>query len=277
MSGHTGTLYVVGTPIGNLEDVTLRALRVLRDADVIAAEDTRHARILLDRYAITTPVVSYHEHVERQRAPRLVARLRRGESVALISDAGMPGLSDPGQVLIEEAIAAGIPVVPVPGPTALVAGLVASGLPTDRFTFLGFLPRRSGERTRALSRLRDESGTLVFYEAPNRLATTLRELRASLGDRRCAVARELTKMHEEMFRGTLSEAERHFGRVVRGEVTIVVEGRREPVRVSEAEIAQALRTLLAGGVPPAEAIRRVAASTGAARNVVYRVALQLTR
>ncbi len=220
-----GTLYVVATPIGNLEDITLRALRVLREVDLIAAEDTRQVRKLLDRYGIQQRVVSYHEHNERARAPQLVEALRSGRSVALVSDAGTPVLQDPGYHLVQACVEAGIPVVPVPGPSAVITALVASGLPTDRFAFLGFLPRRRQARRRSLEEVRDHRATLVLFESPRRLADCLQDLLEVLGDRRAAVCRELTKVHEEVRRGRLSGLLREVrGQPVRGEVTVVVEG-----------------------------------------------------
>lgn len=220
-----GVLYLVATPIGNLEDVTLRALRVLREVDLIAAEDTRHVRKLLERYGIRQQVVSYHEHNEQARTPQLLAALRSGRSVALVSDAGTPVLSDPGYRLVRACVEASVPVVPVPGPSAVTAALVASGLPADRFLFLGFPPRRRTARRRFLEEVKDQRATLVLFESPRRLADCLQDLLEVLGDRRVAVCRELTKVHEEVRRGTASELVRWArGEQVRGEVTLVVEG-----------------------------------------------------
>ncbi len=221
-----GTLYIIGTPIGNLEDLTLRALRVLKEVDVIACEDTRHTRTLLTHYGINRPLVSYHEQNEHQRAAELLRRLEDGTSVALVSDAGTPALSDPGYVIVHEATARGIPVVAVPGPSAVTAALAVSGLPTDRFVFLGFLPRKSGQRLRALEAVAEVPWTLVFFESPHRLRKMLTDLRQVLGERRIAVTRELTKRFEEVVRGTITEATAHFDATApRGEFTIVVEGR----------------------------------------------------
>src|SRR5437879_4267392 len=226
----TGTLYVVATPIGNLEDLSIRAARILREVDVIACEDTRHTRLLLQRYGITTPMVSYHEHNEPARAQELLRRLEAGESAALVSDAGTPVLSDPGFALVRQAIAGGIPVVPLPGPTAITAALSVAGLPTDRFMFLGFLPRKAGERRRALLDIARIPWTLVMFEAPHRVVHTLRDLRAVLGDRQVAVMRELTKKFEETVRGALSEVTDRMAQAPpRGELTLVVAG-AEPVR-----------------------------------------------
>jgi 16S rRNA (cytidine1402-2'-O)-methyltransferase len=232
-SGRPGTLYLVATPIGNLEDISLRALRVLREATVIAAEDTRHTRKLLARHRIPGRLVSLHEHNEPARAPALVTRLLAGDSVALVSDAGTPGLSDPGMALVRTAADAGVPVVPIPGPSAVLAALVVSGLPAEPVTFLGFLPSRGAERRRALASIRDLPHTLVLFEAPHRLRETLEDLLQALGDRRIAVARELTKVHEEVYRATLSETVRRFSaEAPRGEFTLVIEGARGQARAA---------------------------------------------
>lgn len=273
-----GTLYVVATPIGNLDDLTFRAKRVLEESDIIACEDTRHARILLAHYGITTPVLSYHEHNERGRAAELVQRLRRGEDVALISDAGTPALSDPGFPLIREALLAGITVVAVPGPSAALAALTVAGLPTDRFVFLGFLPRRSGERRRALDAVRVLPWTLVIYEAPLRVTAVLHDLLAVLGDRRLALARELTKRFEEVFRGTLSDALAHLkAHPPRGEFTLVVEGasRASPVAPHPGDPTALMRELLRGGRSPKEAVADVVRASGLARREVYRLLLEV--
>lgn len=276
----SGTLYVVATPIGNLEDLTFRAKRVLEQADVIACEDTRHARILLTHYGITRPLVSYHEHNERERAATLVGRLRAGEDVALISDAGTPAVSDPGFPLIREAIASGCAVVVVPGPNAALAALTVAGLPTDRFVFLGFLPRRSGERRRALEALRTVPWTLVIYEAPHRLTPVLRDLRAALGDRRLALARELTKRFEEVFRGTIAEALTHFAtQRPRGEFTLVVEGAPGAARVGASiegrDARLTMRELLREGHSPKEAVAEVMRASGLPRREAYRLLLEV--
>lgn len=221
-------LYLVATPIGNLEDITLRALRVLKEADLIACEDTRQTHKLLAHYEIAKRMVSYHEHNERERAAELVSVLEQGASVALVSDAGTPVISDPGHRLVTACIERGIPVVPVPGPSAAVAALGAAGLASDEFLFLGFLPARSGERRRALEGLRAEPRTMVFYEAPHRLADTLGDAAEVLGARPAVVARELTKMHEEFARGTLAElAARYREKPPRGEITLLI-GPAEP-------------------------------------------------
>jgi 16S rRNA (cytidine1402-2'-O)-methyltransferase len=280
-----GTLYLVATPIGNLEDVTLRALRVLRAVQLIAAEDTRHTRKLLNHFEIPTPALSYHEHNKLARLDEVLAALAVGD-VALVSDAGTPALSDPGQELVRAALASGHRVVPVPGPAAAIAALVASGLPTDQFTFLGFLPRRPADRRAALAGVRDLPHTLVLYEAPHRLLASLDDLLAALGDRSAVVARELTKLHEEILRGRLSDlrARCAAGSGPRGEYTLVVAG-AAPAAAStqtpaEAAIAQErararLRALLAAGQRTRAAADIVAAEFTLPRREAYRLAIEI--
>lgn len=226
-SSEVGTLYVVATPIGNLADITLRALRVLGEVDVIAAEDTRHTRKLLTHHGISRPLVSYHAHNKQRQAPRLLAQLREGDSIALVTDAGTPGISDPGYYLLQAVLSHAVPVVPIPGPTAVIAALSVAGLPTDRFVFEGFLPPKGGRRQRRLEALRDETRTVVVYESPYRLIRLLREIGTHLGDeRQVVVARELTKRFEEVQRGTASALLEAFaGRTVRGECTVMIGGR----------------------------------------------------
>lgn len=220
-----GALYIVATPIGNLEDITLRALRVLKEVDLIAAEDTRHTQKLLTHYGITARLTSFHEHNEKTKSPSLVEQLQQGKRVALVSDAGTPAISDPGFRLVREAAAAGIRVVPIPGPSALAAVLSACGLPTDRVAFEGFLPAKKGERRRRLESLRDDPRTLVFYEAPHRLRSCLEDLFEILGDREVVLAREMSKIYEEFLRGRLSDVKKQAGeRVARGEIALVVRG-----------------------------------------------------
>ena len=220
-----GVLYIVATPIGNLEDITLRALRVLKEVDLIAAEDTRHTRHLLDHYGIKTALTSYHEHNERAKAQNLVERLLHGDSIALVSDAGTPAISDPGYRLVVAALLAGIQVTPIPGAAALAAVISASGLPSDRFVFEGFLPAKKQEKKKKLQKLQSEVRTLIFYEAPHRLKESLQDLQQVFGDREIVVAREVTKMHEEFLRGTISAvSEQIANREVKGEITIVVQG-----------------------------------------------------
>lgn len=227
-----GTLYVVATPIGNLEDITQRALRVLQEVDLIAAEDTRRTRVLLERYRIDKPLTSLYDHNEVQKAPALIRRLEEGASLALVSEAGTPLISDPGYRLVQLAIARGLTVVPIPGASAAVAALTVSGLPPDRFVFEGFPPKKPGKRRRRLEELQDEPRTLVFYESPRRVGELLQEMQALWGNRRIAVARELTKKFEEILRGTITEVQAQLvERPPLGEVTLVVEGAASPARL----------------------------------------------
>ncbi len=220
-----GTLYLVATPIGNLADITHRALQVLRDVELIACEDTRHTRKLLQHYGVTTKTVSYHEHNEQQRAAELIDLLRQGSDVAVVSDAGTPSISDPGFRLVRAAIENEIAVVPVPGPSALISALIAAGLPTDEFFFAGFLPAKSNARRARLNELRSVPGTLIFYEAPHRLAATLKDAYEILGEREAVVARELTKLHEEIRRGRLSQLTADYTEKtdVRGEIVVLID------------------------------------------------------
>jgi 16S rRNA (cytidine1402-2'-O)-methyltransferase len=223
----TGALYMVATPIGNLGDITLRALETLRSVHRIAAEDTRHTKKLLTHFDIHKPLVSYHAHNAHFRGPELVEKMQKGEEIALVTDAGSPGISDPGTLLVHQALEAGIQVIAIPGPTALIAALICSGLPTHPFAFLGFPPNRGSGRQRFFSAYADLTMTLILYEAPQRLQKTLEDILLSWGDRKIAVARELTKKFEEIFRGRVSEAQNHFSKEIKGELTLVVEGRDE--------------------------------------------------
>jgi 16S rRNA (cytidine1402-2'-O)-methyltransferase len=271
-----GVLHIVATPIGNLEDITLRALRILKEADLIAAEDTRHTRILLSQYDIRTPLISYHEHNEKMQAPKLVERLLRGENIALVSDAGTPAIADPGYRLIVEAIRAGVQVNPIPGPSALATVLSASGLPTDRFIFEGFLPARKQERETKLQALRDEARTLVFYEAPHRLKESLADMRRILGDREMVVAREVSKVHEEFLRGTIDEVlARLADRDVKGELTVVMRGSAGQTRVSEAELKAEIQRLANGGTGVKEISEVLGNRYQLAKRTVYQLALRL--
>lgn len=271
-------LYLVATPIGNLEDVTLRALRVLREVDLIAAEDTRTARKLLSHHGIRARLLSYNEHNKQARIPRILATLGRGP-VALVSEAGMPGISDPGQDLVAAAAAAGFPVVPIPGPSAVTAALAVSGLPARQFTYVGFLPRRAGERRRLLASLAAAPRTIVAFESPHRLRRTLSDLLAVWGDRRLAVCRELTKAFEEVFRGRISDALERF-QEPRGEFTLVLEGaalsaRGEPVEPPppppEAAVREELARLKARGLTARQAIAELAESSGLSRRRLYQL------
>ncbi|MEW5761813.1 MAG: 16S rRNA (cytidine(1402)-2'-O)-methyltransferase [Bacillota bacterium] len=271
-----GILYLCATPIGNLEDITLRVLRVLREADLIAAEDTRHTRKLLAHYGIRGRLTSYHAHNAKKKSEELLALVRAGKQVAVVSDAGLPGVSDPGAELVARAVAEGLPVVALPGACALVTALVVSGLRTDRFVFEGFLPRRG--RKKALARLAREPRTIILYEAPHRLLQTLEAILAELGDRRVAVARELTKEFEEVYRGTVGEALDHFrAQPPRGEITIVLEGAECGAREDPGEkngLAAEVREAEARGLSRVAAIKEVARRRGLKKRELYRVLLK---
>lgn len=270
------TLYVVATPIGNLEDVSLRALRVLRKVRLIAAEDTRRTRKLLVTYNIGTPITSYHERNKLSKMEYVLKALEGGD-VALVADAGMPGIADPGHELIVAASERGIPVVPVPGPSAVITALAVSGLDTSRFTYIGFLPHRVGERRRVLESVAGEKGAIVALETPHRLAAALQDIKLVLGERRLAVCRELTKLHEEVFRGTVSQAMERFTRP-RGEFTLVVEGQSEsagPQLTEDIEVE--LRAMRLAGLTAREAVTRLAEKTGLSRKELYRAWLKSGR
>jgi len=269
-------LYVVATPIGNLEDVTLRAIRVLKEVKLIAAEDTRKTKRLLDHYGVHTPMTSYHEHNKMTKLGYLLRFLETAD-LALVSEAGMPGISDPGYELVVAAARQGVQVVPIPGPSAIVAAVAASGLPTDQFTYLGFLPRKKSERVGVLEQVSGEPRTLIAFEAPHRLTDALKDILAVLGDRRVAIVREMTKLHEEVFRGTTSEAIGHFQQP-KGEFTIVIEGSRKDAKpVLTAEIENEIVALQQQGVPAREAIARLSAITGLPRKRLYQSWLELKR
>ena len=275
-----GILYLVATPIGNLEDITLRALRILREANQIAAEDTRHTQKLLTHYEISRPLVSYHEHNEAKRAEQLVAAMKQGAKIALVSDAGMPLVSDPGFELVRQCLAAGIAVVPVPGPSALVAALAASGLPNEEFLFVGFLPQRSGERRRALERLRIEDRTLILYEAPHRIAECVADAREILGDRPACLAREVTKVHEEFRRGKLSEIAASLEeRAAKGEITLLIgaeeAGASAAVADSKASLAERVEELMREAkLDRKEALKLAAKERGLTRREAYERVLE---
>ena len=271
-----GILYIVPTPIGNLEDITLRALRVLKEAEWIAAEDTRHTRHLLAHFGIKTALTSYHDHNERDKARLLVERLRSGASIALVSDAGTPAISDPGYRIVVDAIRAGIEVVPLPGASALTTALSASGLPTGSFLFEGFLPAKVQERKARLQTLRREAATLVFYEAPHRLLDSLAEMLKIFGDRKIAVARELTKVHQEFLRGTLSELVTALAdRDIKGEIVIMVHGASGEAQVSDEELHGTIRQLAANGMGVKEIAELLGERYGLAKKEVYKLALDL--
>jgi 16S rRNA (cytidine1402-2'-O)-methyltransferase len=270
-----GTLYLVATPIGNLADITHRALHVLRDVAVIACEDTRHTRKLLQHYALDTKTISYHEHNEQQRAAELIELLQQGSDVAVVSDAGTPAISDPGFRLVRAAIETGITVVPVPGPSALISALIAAGLPTDEFFFGGFLPARSNARRARLDELRSVPGTLIFYEAPHRLAASLKDAYEVLGERAAVVARELTKLHEEIRRGRLSELAEHYNSVEqpRGEIVLLIDRTNLAQATAEAK-PQSIATLVAQfeqeGLDYRAALKKAARELQLSRAEAYR-------
>jgi 16S rRNA (cytidine1402-2'-O)-methyltransferase len=269
------TLYVVATPIGNLEDISLRALRTLREVKLIAAEDTRKTKRLLANYDIKTPVTSYHEQNKRKKLGYILERLKEAD-VALVSEAGFPGISDPGYELIVAASQQDIPVVPIPGPSAITTALSVSGLPTDRFIYIGFLPRRSGERRRLLKSVASELGTIIILEAPHRLREALDDILLVLGDRRVAICRELTKLHEEVFRGTVRQAQEHFTEP-RGEFTLVIEGNKDKTKPQLNQgIIKQLEALKTSGATAREAVAKVASGTGMSKKELYRVWLNLS-
>jgi len=287
-----GILYLCPTPIGNLEDITLRTLRMLKEVDLIAAEDTRVTLKLLNHFEIKTPIISYHEHNKKSRGDKLISLLLEGKNIALVTDAGTPGISDPGEDLVREAVKAGIRVVPLPGASAAICALVASGLSTDRFAFEGFLPKNAKERDRRLSELASESRTLVLYEAPHRIIKTLRALKEALGNRNAAVAREMTKLHEEFVRGTLEELIQRFSEAApKGEIVIVLEGVKEDsdfnkrealasdMEFSPEELKLKLETIvkdnIAQGLSKKQALREAARVLGISRNEAYEIMIKL--
>lgn len=269
-------LYLVATPIGNLEDITLRAINILRTVRVIAAEDTRRTRKLLQAYEIKTPMTSYHEQGGHPKVDYLLQVLSEGD-VALVSEAGMPGISDPGYELVVAAVEQGIQVVPIPGASAIVAALAASGLPNDQFVFVGFLPRQKTDRKKFLKSIANETRTILALEAPHRLRSSLDDLQEVLGDRRISVCRELTKLHEEIFRGAISQALEHFSRP-KGEFTLVIEGLKEKERGKaeiNPEVVRQLRRLRHQATGAKKAVTQVAATSGLSRRELYQAWLQL--
>jgi 16S rRNA (cytidine1402-2'-O)-methyltransferase len=268
-----GTLYLVATPIGNLADITHRALQVLRDVGLIACEDTRHTHKLLNHYNITTKTISYHEHNEQQRAADLIERLKQGTSIAVVSDAGTPSISDPGFRLVRAAIENDIPIVPVPGPSALITALIAAGLPTDEFFFAGFLPARANARRARLTELQSVPGTLIFYEAPHRLAETLKDAYEILGEREAVVARELTKLHEEIKRGRLSVLAVDYTEKtdIRGEIVVLIDRNVIAAAVTQAvSIATLVDQYEQDGLDHRAALKKAARELGLSRAEAYR-------
>ncbi|MEN8246391.1 MAG: 16S rRNA (cytidine(1402)-2'-O)-methyltransferase [Thermodesulfobacteriota bacterium] len=276
----TGVLYVVGTPIGNLEDITLRALRTLGEVDLIAAEDTRNTRRLLTRHGINRPLISLHEHNEDRRTAELISKLGNGTAIALVSDAGTPTVSDPGYRLVKDAVAAGIRVVPIPGPSAAVAALSVSGLPTDAFLFLGFPPRKRTKRLKFLGQVAEETKTLIFYESPRRMADLLADLQDVMGERRAVLSREMTKTYEEFMRGTLNKiaAEVEKRKELKGECTLLVEGVNRHEEVSPEKLHEIVVRELAREDMGASALsRRLAGQYNISKNKVYAEILRLNR
>ncbi|MGL4621190.1 16S rRNA (cytidine(1402)-2'-O)-methyltransferase [Chroococcidiopsis sp.] len=273
-----GTLYVVGTPIGNLEDISFRAVRILQSVDAIAAEDTRHTGKLLHHFQIKTPQLSYHEHNRNSRIPEIIAQLQTGKAIALVTDAGMPGISDPGYELVQACVEAEITVVPIPGASAVITALSAAGLPTDRFVFEGFLPAKGKPRRDRLEFLQTESRTIILYEAPHRLRQTLQDLATVFGgERQIVLARELTKLYEELWRGTIEAAIAHYQqKEPQGEYTLVVAGMEwvKP-QLSEVEIQAELQKLILAGVSRSQASRQLAKATSLSRQEIYQLALAI--
>ncbi len=274
-----GHLYVVGTPLGNLEDMTFRAVRILQSVDLIAAEDTRHTGKLLQHFQITTPQISYHEHNRQSRLGEVLHHLQeRQHSVALVSDAGMPGISDPGYELVAACVEANVPVVPIPGPTAAMTALCVSGQPTDRFVFEGFLPLKGSSRTARLEAIQREERTVILYEAPHKLVKTLADLRERLGpDRPITLGRELTKRFEEFWRGTLEEALAHYqAEAPKGEFTVVIQGAPQgEISLSDDALRTELERLIHQGLSRADASRQLAQATGQPKKRIYQLSLEL--
>ncbi|MBN1288339.1 MAG: 16S rRNA (cytidine(1402)-2'-O)-methyltransferase [Actinobacteria bacterium] len=276
-SSNRGKLFLCATPIGNLEDITIRVLETLKNADLVAAENISHTRKLFARYHISTRMISYREANREDSGRRIIHEIESGRDVALVSDAGTPGISDPGRHLVSECLSHGLNVVPLPGANAAVTALIVSGLPTRRFVFEGFLPRKSGQRRKVLMELSKEQRTLIFYESPNRIAATLSDMADILGNRKAALARELTKKFEEIHRGTVTELKQHVEqKTVKGEIVLVVEGLKEKPRASQEQALEAVKRLLDGGLSFKTAVDSVFESNpGISRNKLYNDSLRL--
>ncbi len=265
-----GTLYIVSTPIGNLEDITLRALRILKSVDVIAAEDTRHSLKLLNYYNISKPMISYWKEKEKIRSDELIERLKRGESIALITDSGTPGISDPGAIIIKRAIEEGFQPIAVPGPSAFIAALSISGLPTDEFVFIGFLPSKSKQRQNYLKNLSLEPKTLIFYEAPHRILDTLNDIKNIFGDRNGVVAKEITKIHEDILRGKISQIIEDIKKSkIAGEYVIIIEGKKDVKKIINEEILSEIKLLMKKGLSRKKAVKKVAEEHGLSKKELY--------
>lgn len=273
-----GILYICPTPIGNLEDITLRTLRVLREVDLIAAEDTRHTIKLLNHYDIKKPLISYHEHNKKEKGELLIEKLNSGLDIGLVTDAGMPGISDPGEDIIRLAIENGIEVIGLPGPTASITALVVSGLPTDKFVFEGFLPSKRRDRTRELERLKEEERTIILYEAPHRILDLLKDMGEVLGNRQISISRELTKMYEETFRGTILEAiDKFSGEKPRGEFVLVLKGaeKKEDNMYKDISIKEHIKLYMEEGLTKKEAVKKVAKVRNIPKNIVYKESIDI--
>jgi 16S rRNA (cytidine1402-2'-O)-methyltransferase len=269
-----GTLYIVSTPIGNLEDITLRALRILSEVDMIAAEDTRHSLKLLNHHGIRKPTISYWREKEQERSDEIISRLQAGKSIALISDAGTPGISDPGSVIIKKAIQENIQIISVPGSSAFVAALSVSGLATEHFTYLGFLPSRKLQRKKIIQDLRFEEGTLIFYEAPHRIIESLQDLAEILGERKAALVKEITKIHEHVLRGSISEIIEEVQKTtIAGEYVIIVEGWERTDKSITDEVLSELRAHMRKGLGRKEAVQRIAETYGLSKKELYKKSL----
>lgn len=272
-----GKLYICPTPIGNLEDISFRTIRTLEEADLIAAEDTRHTIKLLNHYDIKKPLTSYHEHNIKEKGMELIEKLNNGTNIALVSDAGMPGISDPGEALIGAAIDEGIEVIVLPGATASITALVGSGLPTDKFIFEGFLSPKKNERVKELKRIKEYKYTTIIYEAPHRLLNLLEDMLDALGERKISISRELTKKYEETFRGTIDEALDYFRTSgVRGEFVLILEGNQEEEIEEEVDIEFLLRKFIEEGMTKKEAVKKIAHEYGVAKNEVYRISVKIS-
>ena len=275
---NSGTLYIVGTPIGNLEDTTFRAIKTLQEVDLIAAEDTRHTSKLLQHFQILTPQLSYHQHNEQSRIPELIEKLNQGKAIALVTDAGMPAISDPGYELVKVCVEANISVVPIPGVTANITALCASGLPTNKFIFIGFLPTKIKLREEQLEKLSNSLETIVLYESPYKLLQTLEDLAKMLGgNRKIVLARELTKLHEEFWRGTVGQAIIYYqNNQPKGEFTLVIAGAEPELPVlSEDTIKQELQELFAQGISRSQASRQLSQKINLSRRKIYQIALKI--